>query len=455
MPRGKNDKRAESSASQQGQPTPAAPTYTPSANVGDSALGVGAPFSVMDGERFIAEMDHIAPNPMNLREDWEWETDEFEEFVANIDNLDVIQDPTVIARKVFLDKYPASADELPEQCRWVLGTGERRWRAALRLGRTKLVVVLRNVTAEALNDVLYSENQARKGLDPIQEAVLFQRYVDEGLTYRDIAARLGKKDNDLRISDISKRLRLLKLSDGPVRRAIRTGALGVEPAYLLMTTFGDDQDKVEHAYTVMVDEGITAKTFVARLAPDERPAKKRASKRPEGGSEKIPAQASTPNSKPLVSSTKHEDRDNGSGTPGHPDQDDRTAAREEACQLILVSREYPKPDDVTVRLAVAVITQAPPSALDLAHSMLHAAGTLDGTWDGRRAALSAGSTDPVLLIRAADAVLLAASELRARDASQSMGADHAAYLDTLVREAGYEPSPREADYVTGVSSTKH
>ncbi|QDN54235.1 hypothetical protein [Streptomyces sp. S1D4-20] len=215
-----------------------------------------------EGQRFLAALQSIAPSPRNLREEWEYETDEFEEFKNNVENTELIQDPAVCSVDAFTAKYPEHANAFGPAVEWVLLAGERRYRALL--GRKALTesvpVVLRDTLLEKGDFVLLSENNFRKGWDPIQEAMLLDRIRrEEGLTYDEILEKLGGEQSAIkRRSDISKRMKLLELQDGPLRRAIREGKIGLEPAYTLVSRL-KEPELVEQGWASMQADGITAK----------------------------------------------------------------------------------------------------------------------------------------------------------------------------------------------------
>ena len=110
--------------------------------------------------------------------------------------------------------------------------GERRWRAALRAGLLKVPVVVRDVPEGSENQLLelaLVENVQREDLNPVDEALAYQRLADEfGLTQDQIAAAVGKDR-----SSVSNYLRLLKLPD-EVRGDLATGVLSMGHARALL-----------------------------------------------------------------------------------------------------------------------------------------------------------------------------------------------------------------------------
>jgi ParB family chromosome partitioning protein len=101
--------------------------------------------------------------------------------------------------------------------------GERRWRAAQMAGLQKVPVVIRDVADEATTDLLalaLIENVQRENLNPIDEALAYQRLTDtHGLTQEQVAAAVGKDR-----SSVANLIRLLRLPE-EVRGDLVSGAL--------------------------------------------------------------------------------------------------------------------------------------------------------------------------------------------------------------------------------------
>ena len=110
--------------------------------------------------------------------------------------------------------------------------GERRWRAAQRAGLLKVPVVVRDMSGATDREVLQLalvENIQRENLNPVDEAVAYQRLTDEfGLSQEQIAAAVGKDR-----SSVANYIRLLKLSE-EVRAALSAGTLSMGHARALL-----------------------------------------------------------------------------------------------------------------------------------------------------------------------------------------------------------------------------
>lgn len=86
-------------------------------------------------------------------------------------------------------------------------TGERRWRAAKKAGLKEIPVVIREYTEQEIMAISLIENIQREDLNPIEEAVAYQKLLDEfQLTQEELAKRVSKS----RVT-ITNTMRLLKL----------------------------------------------------------------------------------------------------------------------------------------------------------------------------------------------------------------------------------------------------
>ena len=110
--------------------------------------------------------------------------------------------------------------------------GERRWRAAQRAGLLKVPVVIRDVPDGAEQQMLelaLVENLQREDLNPVDEALAYQRLADEfRLTQEQIAAAVGKDR-----ASVANYLRLLRLPE-EVRGDLAAGSLSMGHARALL-----------------------------------------------------------------------------------------------------------------------------------------------------------------------------------------------------------------------------
>src|SRR3954471_16372781 len=133
--------------------------------------------------------------------------------------------------------------------------GERRWRAAQRAGLLKVPVVIRDVgdsSKEKLLELALVENIQRENLNPIDEALAYQRLADEhGLTQDQIASAVGKDR-----SSVANFLRLLKLPE-EVRNDLAGGALSMGHARALLALA--DAVSQRHASREVISRGLSVR----------------------------------------------------------------------------------------------------------------------------------------------------------------------------------------------------
>lgn len=155
----------------------------------------------------MAEIDiaEIIPNPTQPRTQFDEEA--LDELADSIRQLGIIQPVTV--KKGADGKY-------------VIISGERRWRAAQRADLKTLPAYIREVDDENLHAMALVENIQRQDLNAIEIALGMQRLIDEcRLTQDALSEKVGKKR-----SSVSNYLRLLKLPD-EIQLALKEGLISM------------------------------------------------------------------------------------------------------------------------------------------------------------------------------------------------------------------------------------
>ena len=156
-------------------------------------------------------LSDIIPNPTQPRTEFDEEA--LEELAESIRQLGLIQPITV---KRSGDKY-------------IIISGERRWRASQRAGLEAIPAYIREVDDTTLHAMALVENIQREDLNAIEISLGMQRLVEEcGLTQEALAERLGKKR-----STVANYLRLLNLPD-EVQFAIKGGIISMGHAKALV-----------------------------------------------------------------------------------------------------------------------------------------------------------------------------------------------------------------------------
>ena len=98
---------------------------------------------------------------------------------------------------------------------YLLVSGERRWRAAMKAGLKEVPVVVKDYTEQQILEIGIIENIQREDLNPIEEAQAYKKLIEEfHLKQDDVAERVSKSR-----SAITNILRLLKLSE-PVQEMV-------------------------------------------------------------------------------------------------------------------------------------------------------------------------------------------------------------------------------------------
>jgi ParB family chromosome partitioning protein len=150
----------------------------------------------------LANIGEIRPNAFQPRKDFDEES--IEELAQSIKENGIIQ-PLVVRKS---------------EGNYEIIAGERRWRAAQRVGLTKVPVIIKDVSDRQALELALVENLQREDLNPIEEAAAYEQLIEDfGLTHEEISTRIGKER-----STITNQLRLLKLPD-EIKEAIIAGEI--------------------------------------------------------------------------------------------------------------------------------------------------------------------------------------------------------------------------------------
>ena len=107
--------------------------------------------------------------------------------------------------------------------------GERRWRAAQKVGLATVPAVIREIDDQTAAEWALIENIQREDLNPMERAGAFRRLTEEfEMTHQEVAERVG-----LNRSTVTNFIRLLELDD-LTRDAVGRGRLGQAHARLLL-----------------------------------------------------------------------------------------------------------------------------------------------------------------------------------------------------------------------------
>ena len=112
---------------------------------------------------------------------------------------------------------------------YVIVAGERRWRAALQAGLSRVPVIVRRLSLDSRLEVSLIENIQREDLNPLEEARAYQSLMElTSRTQDQIAEAVGKSR-----SAVANALRLLKLPEDMLV-ALRDGAISAGHARSLL-----------------------------------------------------------------------------------------------------------------------------------------------------------------------------------------------------------------------------
>lgn len=141
--------------------------------------------------------------------------------------------------------------------------GERRFRAAIRAGLSQVPVVIKDLSEKETLEIALVENIQRQGLNPMEEALGYQKLMDEfSLTTNEVAERVGKDR-----ATVANTVRLLKLPQ-QVQDMVRDGRISVGHAKAILTVrepnaqIGLANKIVAESLSVRAIESIVARDVV-------------------------------------------------------------------------------------------------------------------------------------------------------------------------------------------------
>ncbi len=127
----------------------------------------------------------------------------------------------------------------PQDGYFELVAGERRWRAAQRVGLDYIPAIVKDMSESQAASLALIENLQREGLTAIEEAVAYQKLIElHHLTQESLAQRLGKGQ-----STIANKLRLLHLCE-EVQEAVKARVISERHARALLALPHELQGRV-------------------------------------------------------------------------------------------------------------------------------------------------------------------------------------------------------------------
>ncbi|MFO7561703.1 MAG: ParB/RepB/Spo0J family partition protein [Enhygromyxa sp.] len=227
-------------------PEPRVPAPAPAPAPTEPAPSTGAPREL--------PIEAIEPNREQPRK--RFADDRLRELAASIESQGIIQ-PIVVT---------PLPDRGPDQPRYQILAGERRWRAAQLAGLQRVPVVIRDTPEAERLELALVENLQRADLDPIEEARAYEALLElHGYTQADLATRVGKER-----STVSNALRLLKLPT-KVQEMLIEGQLGMGHARALLGL--ERQAEMRELAAEIVRKSMSVRQTEAEVRRRSRPPK--------------------------------------------------------------------------------------------------------------------------------------------------------------------------------------
>ena len=207
--------------------------------------------AVESGERVQSvSLDKLFASPLQPRT--VFRDEHLDELVASIKEHGIIQ--PLIARQRG-DRYELIA-------------GERRWRAAQKVGLAEAPVIIREASDQDVLELALIENLQREDLNPIEEANAFARLAKEfGLRQEDIAQKVGKNR-----ATVANSMRLLELHE-QVQSYLAQDRISVGHAKVLLSLKSREEQSllaeeiIRQSLTVRAAEKLVARHFAESGTP--------------------------------------------------------------------------------------------------------------------------------------------------------------------------------------------
>jgi ParB family chromosome partitioning protein len=152
--------------------------------------------------------------------------------------------------------------------RFQIIAGERRWRAAQKANLLKIPAVVKDIPDDKLLELALVENIARQELNPIEEALAYQKLISiYKLTQEQVARRVGKER-----SSVANIVRLLKLPQ-EIQELVETEKISMGHARALLKL--EEKTKIQHQLAQrIVEEGLSVREVEKLVQQLETPTPK-------------------------------------------------------------------------------------------------------------------------------------------------------------------------------------
>ena len=209
----------------------------------EALLGTGGgPASSDEGALKSIPIGKIGRNPFQPRR--EFNSEELGELQESLNSSGLLQ-PITVRRRPGKDGFELIA-------------GERRLRAATKLGWKEIPAIIKEIDDRTILTLALVENLQRTDLNPIEEGEGYHRLSHEfSLTQQQIAETVGKDR-----TTIANMLRLLQLPES-VRNLLQDGQLTMGHAKVLLGL--EDPEMIATLAREIVKEGLTVREIERRL----------------------------------------------------------------------------------------------------------------------------------------------------------------------------------------------
>jgi ParB family chromosome partitioning protein len=204
-------------------------------------------YGILKDEKFIdVDVEDLRPNPLQPRKDFDPQS--LAELANSIKETGVLQ-PLIV---------------VPEGNLYRIVVGERRWRAAQKIGMTKVPAIVRHLSEKDQIEASLVENLQRKDLNPIEIAHAYQKLIEElHYTQEEVAERVGKDR-----TSVANSLRLLKLP-AMVQKMVAEGKISMGHARALITLDKPDQQIfISH---LIVEKNLSVRDIENMMAEKRHP----------------------------------------------------------------------------------------------------------------------------------------------------------------------------------------
>lgn len=154
---------------------------------------------------------------------------------------------------------------------YLIIAGERRWRASKMAGLKELPVIVKDLEPGRSFEVALIENVQRENLNPVEEAMAFQKLKEDfGNTHDEISRKVGKSR-----SAVTNSIRLLSLP-GKIRGDLESGVVNTGQVRPLL---GLDEVKALKLYKKIQTETLSVREIEAYAAGNKKKTNKASAKK--------------------------------------------------------------------------------------------------------------------------------------------------------------------------------